>query len=348
VHWVECVQERFDTKTNRADRCRFVHLTNIQIASAAACEVSDGGRLRWKIENEGFNTQKNGGYNPEHKYSRVSFPAFKNYYQCLQIAHPINQLIEKSMQLAGLLKADGKLTLAKTCAICFLMRIAVYLAIVCGINPNVLQPNMSLQPYKKDRILKESFLFKHGTKPSEEELVVWNALREGNQRALDYIFEKYVRLLYAYGGKITKDQGAVEDCIQDLFVELWRKHEVLGNTDNIKFYLLKSLRRRIARRISNDHRKIGVNSLQENYSIEVEFPIEFDLIQQQISIEQQEQLTHAISKLSERQREAVYLKFYEKMDYEQLAEVLGITLTSAYKLIGKAVDTLRKSVRIIS
>jgi RNA polymerase sigma factor (sigma-70 family) len=193
----------------------------------------------------------------------------------------------------------------------------------------------------------ESFLFKHGIAPGEQESVVWGALQSGNRRALDYIFEKYVRLLYAYGSKITKDYGIVEDSIQDLFVELWRKHDVLGDTDNIKFYLLKSLRRKIVRRIDSDQRKLGVEFLQEENAAEVELSVEASMIQQQFSIEQQEQLARAISNLSERQREAVYLKFYEKMDYPQLSEVLEISLTSTYKLIGKAVDALRKSMRIL-
>ena len=54
--------------------------------------LSRTGRLRWKIENEGFNTQKHLGYGLEHKYARVSWQAAKNYYQCLQIGHLINQL----------------------------------------------------------------------------------------------------------------------------------------------------------------------------------------------------------------------------------------------------------------
>jgi RNA polymerase sigma factor (sigma-70 family) len=206
---------------------------------------------------------------------------------------------------------------------------------------------MNFLPLKKEGV-PESFLFKHGTTVSEGDQVVWNALREGNRTALDYIFEKHVRLLYAYGGKITKDQGVVEDAIQDLFVELWQKHAVLSVTDNIKFYLLKSLRRRITRRIAVDQRKLGDHVLQEDYFLEVESSMESTIIQQQTTIAQQEQLTRGIAELSDRQREAIYLKFYEKMSYEQLAEVLDISLTSAYKLIGKAVDALRKSVRIIS
>jgi hypothetical protein len=53
-----------------------------------------GGRLRWKAENEGFNVQKNGGYNMEHTYSRDP-NASKVFYLLLQIAHMIFQLMEK-------------------------------------------------------------------------------------------------------------------------------------------------------------------------------------------------------------------------------------------------------------
>ena len=73
-------------KSGKTSETRFVHLSNLKLDDATSVSVSDEGRLRWKIENEGFNTQKNGGYGLEHKYSRTSFNAMKNYYQCLQIA----------------------------------------------------------------------------------------------------------------------------------------------------------------------------------------------------------------------------------------------------------------------
>ena len=70
--------------------------------------ISHTGRLRWKIENEGFNTQKNHGYALQHKYARVSWRAAKNYYQCLQIAHLINQLMILSTTFQSHLQ--GKMT----------------------------------------------------------------------------------------------------------------------------------------------------------------------------------------------------------------------------------------------
>lgn len=84
----------------------FSWITNIPVAGLGqAGQLTRTGRLRWKIENEGFNTQKNLGYNLEHRYSRIDFNAAKNYYQCMQVAHLIEQLalLEKTVRklLAG-------------------------------------------------------------------------------------------------------------------------------------------------------------------------------------------------------------------------------------------------------
>jgi RNA polymerase sigma factor (sigma-70 family) len=189
-----------------------------------------------------------------------------------------------------------------------------------------------------------SFLFKHGTSVSDNERLVWSSFRAGNRKALDYIFEKHIRLLFAYGSKITKDTGLVEDAIQDVFVELWKKREILSDTDNIKLYLLKSLRRRIIRTLSEQSRMHAVIADRQSYEDELEFSSEFHLIQEQSSQEQRQQLKAAITQLSKRQREAIYLKFYEHLTYLEISEMMNLSIKSTYKLIGKAIDSLRTHV----
>jgi len=82
---------------------KFVWLTNFTPGKYNHREIAKGGRLRWKIENEGNNMQKNGGYNLEHAYSHNP-TAIKNYYLLLQIAHLINQLMEKGSLLRNQIK----------------------------------------------------------------------------------------------------------------------------------------------------------------------------------------------------------------------------------------------------
>jgi len=87
---------------------RFVHITDMDTNKTTVWDISFHGRLRWKIENEGFNTQKNQGYNLQHKYCRKCFGAMQNYYQLLQIAHLINQLTEKLKKVKQALKQSGR------------------------------------------------------------------------------------------------------------------------------------------------------------------------------------------------------------------------------------------------
>jgi hypothetical protein len=83
-----------DTYKQSGEIKTFLYLTNIKPTFSTVCALANGaGRQRWKIENQGFNMQKNGGYNLEHVYTEDENAA-KCFYLCLQIAHMINQLIE--------------------------------------------------------------------------------------------------------------------------------------------------------------------------------------------------------------------------------------------------------------
>lgn len=101
LHWVE-YQSSY---AGKGPLEYFSHLSDIRMDKVNAWEISSQGRLRWCIENEGFNTQKNGGYNLEHKFSRKELWAKKNYYELLQIAHLINQLVEKLQHVKDCLQA---------------------------------------------------------------------------------------------------------------------------------------------------------------------------------------------------------------------------------------------------
>lgn len=72
---------------------RFLFLTNLAISKKNIKSVIQRGRWRWKIENEGFNTQKKQGYYLEHRYSK-DYQAMKNHYYLIQIGHMISQIIE--------------------------------------------------------------------------------------------------------------------------------------------------------------------------------------------------------------------------------------------------------------
>jgi RNA polymerase sigma factor (sigma-70 family) len=176
----------------------------------------------------------------------------------------------------------------------------------------------------------------------EGENELWLSLRSGSREALNSIFEKNCRHLYSYGRNITPDKALIADCVQDLFVELWIKREALtARVNSIKFYLLKSLRRRIIRALS-DNKRISERILSRSHAEEVEFNIEVNIIRNQLSVEQSLQLQASLETLNSRQREAIYLKFYEGMTNEQIASVMSINLKAVYNLVARSISALQK------
>jgi hypothetical protein len=104
IHWY-CCEEIVGQ-----ERTRFVWLSSLEMDTYSILELTASGRLRWKIENQGFDVQKHHGYGLGHQFSRKSMRAMKNYYQLMQIAHLMNQLFELSSLLAEV--RDNKESLA--------------------------------------------------------------------------------------------------------------------------------------------------------------------------------------------------------------------------------------------
>ena len=107
LHVFETIVKKAHKKDKEEKATRFVHITGLDVHEDNVASVSKTARLRWKIENEGFNVQKNKGYELTHKYSRKSFTATKNYYQLLQMAEMISQLTFKMKKLKGMMDYYG-------------------------------------------------------------------------------------------------------------------------------------------------------------------------------------------------------------------------------------------------
>jgi hypothetical protein len=94
VSVIECLETRPDSE-QPCKTTLFKWVTNLRVKTNNILTLTNqGGRLRWKIENEGFNVQKNGGYALEHAYTKHPTAA-KVFYYLLQVAHTLAQLIEK-------------------------------------------------------------------------------------------------------------------------------------------------------------------------------------------------------------------------------------------------------------
>jgi len=172
-----------------------------------------------------------------------------------------------------------------------------------------------------------------------EEAVLWGDFRNGDKDAYEFMYRKFAPVLYNYGYKITLNRALTQDCIQDLFMTLLTNKAKLGATTSIKFYLYKSLRRDLMRAIKSDHRFVN-QSDQDDSVFNVVFSYESELIEEQMSAERSASLNRALENLPPRQKEVIFLRFYENLSFEEIAEVMSIEQSSVYKIIYKAIDNL--------
>lgn len=174
------------------------------------------------------------------------------------------------------------------------------------------------------------------------DLECWQAFKRGNEAAFIHIYKQYFKRLLDYSAQYTLNKELVLDCIQDIFVELRKNRKNLSDTNSILKYLLISLKRKIIYRL-NQAKSLDLRH-QKVERFEIEYSAEDYIVNRQISEERNDRIKHALSQLSERQREAIYCFYYQNMNYKDVADVMDLSNTkSARNLIYKALGKLKIS-----
>jgi RNA polymerase sigma factor (sigma-70 family) len=175
-----------------------------------------------------------------------------------------------------------------------------------------------------------------------EDILLWNQLRAGDEEAFSLLFEKYYKTLVNYGRTLLDDFDMVQDCVQDVFVDLWKYRYSLKEANVIKAYLLSSVRKRIARLYERDHifsKSKGIDSIEFSF----DFCIEDRLIAKEVLSEKVRQLNLLINGLPSRQKEALYLRYHQNLSVDQVADVLNLNYQSTKNLLHRIILLLRKN-----
>lgn len=174
------------------------------------------------------------------------------------------------------------------------------------------------------------------------DLEIWRAYKKGSESAFIYIYEEYFPTLMNYGFKFSKDRELIQDCVQDMFIDLRESRNNLSDTDNIKPYLYKALRRRILQSLKRESSQVGIDEGFKPFEFTISH--EEHLINRQLNEHQVSKLKEAIVNLSLKEREAIFHFYYELHSYEQIAEIMGYSdVKTARNLVYRAVNSLRQA-----
>ena len=179
-----------------------------------------------------------------------------------------------------------------------------------------------------------------GKEIAADDQCLWNNFRSGDTAAYTSLIKKYSNLLFRYGIRFIQDKDLVKDCIQDVFFELWNRRQNIGPTASVKSYLFKSLRLRIFR---EKNKWTASERLADDYCFEIEFNVESKLIEDQTNDEIRAKINHALNRLPKRQKEILYLRFYEGLDHTRISQVMGLSKQSAYNLLHESIVHLKEA-----
>lgn len=173
----------------------------------------------------------------------------------------------------------------------------------------------------------------------------WHRIQQGEEEAFRQLYEQYADLLYGYGMKIAGDDALVTEAIQSLFVYIFEKRETCAVPQSISAYLCVSLRHMIVNELKKENSGL-LRSLEDvdanEYPFELEIDIETAIIRSELEKEQLEVLQNELNALTKQQREVLYLKYYKKMDPEEIARVMGLTSRTVYNTTHMAISRLRE------
>lgn len=173
---------------------------------------------------------------------------------------------------------------------------------------------------------------------------LWQSFLNGDDKSFSIIYQCYIDRLLSYGYKLHSDKEIVHDCIQEIFIDLFLKRKKTGiNIQNLKAYLFVALRNNIIKKVTK-RRKFELLDVKDNMTFDIEYSSQDRLIDQEISDELNQKLNAAINALPPKQKEIIYLKFEEELNYNEISEILNISVESARKLLYRALLSLRKKI----
>ncbi len=177
-------------------------------------------------------------------------------------------------------------------------------------------------------------------KEINSDYLLWERIKAGETQSFHELYMRYADILFSFGRIFTKDQELVKDCIHDLILDLYKYRKGLSVNDNIRNYLFRSLKRKI---YGNRLKKVEL-VYEENIHRDTTASDEEDELEEQH--EKLKKIMRLIDRLPEKQREILHLRFQLDLSYEEIAQVMEISVESVRTSVYRSVKSLREDLQI--
>jgi RNA polymerase sigma factor (sigma-70 family) len=180
----------------------------------------------------------------------------------------------------------------------------------------------------------------------EGDEMLWKEMKEGNEFAFNELFERNSSILFQYGLTIIRERELIKDCIQDLFIALWLNRRNIGLARSVRYYLFFSLRRLLLKKSAKSRILLGLEIFQNRSSPDTQLAMIVDahdqsVVKKEIALQREAMLAREVVSLPIRQREIIFLRFYQELEYKEIEEIMNLNNQAVRNILCKALKSLR-------
>jgi len=176
---------------------------------------------------------------------------------------------------------------------------------------------------------------------------LFTRFKKGDDHAFSFFYQIYINDLYAYGISLGGEKEVVKDTIQDIFLKIYFEEKDFSSIDHLKYFLLKSLKNRLYNIYKSKAVSTTTDISEDVLSFSITTTVLDRIIDEEDRVIIKQQIDDLLSKLTSRQKEAIYLRFMQELEYEEIAEIMDITQHAARKLISRSLKRLRDDEQLL-
>lgn len=162
---------------------------------------------------------------------------------------------------------------------------------------------------------------------------------------IDFFYKSYVDDLYSYARSMGFDQDTSMDAIHDVFYKICLQPNLLEGVSSEKYYLLRALRNKLLDdyRTQKGRAYLSSETLLEQIPFNVHVTIEDEYILCEEDRINKEIVQKILDSLTSRQREIIYLRYLQELDYVEISQMMEIPIHSCRKMLYKTLLKIREN-----
>ena len=178
----------------------------------------------------------------------------------------------------------------------------------------------------------------HPFKVEYSDSTVISLLKQGGEKAFEWLFKEHFKSLHAYAYTFLKDDEMAEEIVQNVFCRIWEKRELLKTDGSLKAYLYRAVHNESLNYLK--HQKVKASfgvyyaGQQQDEDEQVSHKVAAAELQKHIDV--------AMSELPQQCRIIFQLSRFEQLKYQQIADHLGLSIKTVENQMGKALRMMRQ------